>query len=630
MMKKYIYIFVLLSIVFSGCDSDDDFMDKKPTDIFLDEQTWKSKTLIMSVMSDLYSRYYDYQQNDRWYEYCNFDEAYASTAVDRKRHQNRTYGYGEWASWDYTYIRHMNLFLQKCADVEQSVLEPGEKDRFMGEVRYLRAAYYFELAKRMGGVPLILEPLQYEIGSDPVYLQNPRKKESEIYDFVINEMDELKNILPNDVSIKSRATRALALATKSRAALYAGSIARYGALRTPEVSLAGGEVGINKDLAKGYYEKSLSAAQEIFTDNLYSLYEKNTGDRSENFTSLFLDKNDNPEVIFVKDYLSPTKIHEFTVHSIPLSMREFSNYGGSLCPSLNLVQQFELVNGNKIEPLKTMNGSLPALYENIGEIFAGRDPRLSGTIILPGSTFRNQYVDIFAGYAMPDNTLRQASSLGGNITLPDGTEVQGTGKDGPLTSAEYNTHTGFYIRKYNDTKSGSGIPATGSEVWFIRYRLAEVLLNAAEAAFELDNAPLAAGYINTVRKRAGFTTDLTKDDITFDRIVHERRVELAYEGHHLWDMKRWRIAHIAWDGLSMNSTVSDPAKADARNTEILGLWPAKVYNPSVPAMHGKWVFIVQKPAHVTAQHQFRMGNYYSEISSGVLSNNPKLVKQPNQ
>jgi len=89
---------------------------------------------------------------------------------------------------------------------------------------------------------------------------------------------------------------------------------------------------------------------------------------------------------------------------------------------------------------------------------------------------------------------------------------------------------------------------------FIRYRYAEVLLNAAEAAFELGMVTEAAGYLNQVRTRAGFTIPLTAGQVTFDRIVNERRVELAFEGHLIFDKKRWRLAHIVWDGNQMTET----------------------------------------------------------------------------
>ena len=426
---------------------------------------------------------------------------------------------------------------------------------------------------------------------------------------MLKECEEIKTLLPNDPSIKSRATKAAALAMRSRAALYAGSIARYGALRTPEVTLPGGEVGIPAEKADYYYGIALSSAQEIMTDNLYDLYKKNPSDLADNFASMFLDKTDaNTEAIFVKDFLSPNKIHNYTVYTLPQSMSEYPRYNGSLCATLNLVQLYELLDGNKIEPLKVGTPASPVFYDKPGDLFAGRDARLAGTVILPGSSFRGNPVDIWAGYVTLDGKLTTGNAPGAEGTLPGTTEkVQVVGKDGPCEAAEFNTHTGFYVRKYNDTKVGSGDEKTGSEVWFIRYRFGEVLLNAAEAAFELDQKDLAAQYLTRLRERAGFTEALTEADITFDRIVHERKVELAYEGHELWDMKRWRLAHLVWNGQNMNETPGDPAAADAVNTQCLGLWPLKVHAPGTP-VDGKWTYIVRKPSHVTAAHYFFIVN----------------------
>ena len=98
----------------------------------------------------------------------------------------------------------------------------------------------------------------------------PSKKSQWVfYDFVISEMEAIKNLLPDDASIKSRATKGAALAVEARAALYAGSIAKYGSSRTPTVKTNGYEVGIPADMAQGYYTKALAAAQEIINGKKY-------------------------------------------------------------------------------------------------------------------------------------------------------------------------------------------------------------------------------------------------------------------------------------------------------------------------------------------------------------------------
>jgi len=145
----------------------------------------------------------------------------------------------------------------------------------------------------------------------------------------------------------------------------------------------------------------------------------------------------------------------------------------------------------------------------------------------------------------------------------------------------------------------------------------------------LGNPVTALGYINQVRARAGLTIPLTT--LTFDRIVHERRVELAFEGHTLFDMKRWRLAHIVWDGSGMSVTdlVSNIGSATKRNTQPYGLWPYKYYAPGT-ANDGKWLFKEVLPGPVTGANRFQFGNYYSQISDNIIASNPKIVRQPNQ
>ena len=205
---------------------------------------------------------------------------------------------------------------------------------------------------------------------------------------------------------------------------------------------------------------------------------------------------------------------------------------------------------------------------------------------------------------------------------------QVVGLSGPIEGYDGSAQGGFYMRKYNDPAVGSGQIGTQSEVWFIRYRYAEVLLNAAEAAFELGQNGLAATYMNQVRSRAGLTIPVSAGDITFDRIVHERKVELAFEGHELFDYKRWRIAHVVWDG--SNSDLTDkPGVATEPSTRVYSLWTYKIYNPGGPN-NGKWVFRKVLSSRVTQSHIFRLGNYYSRIQDNIINNNPLIVRNPNQ
>jgi hypothetical protein len=613
-----------------SCTSDSEFLEREPTNILTQDQIFTDPDLPLTILADLYNRYNDFGTVKDWASLSDFNVAYWSEAGRYGHFQNTDRGYGDWGSWDYGYIRQMNLFIER---LEASTgLDEGDKARFSAEARFLRASYYFSLVKRMGGVPLITNSEEYDFSGDPSYLQHPRETESAIYDFVIQEAQEVKNMLPTDASTKSRATKGAALAMISRAALYAGSIAKYGA-STSQVSLPGNEVGIPVSKSDAYYTTSLEAAQEIISGQAgaYSLYNKKP-ELSDNFASIFYDKSNNPEAIFVEDFmLQSGKVHGFTISNQPRYGAE-EEEGGRINPSLNLVQSFETLEGECVPlPNKDNSGNFIS-YDEIDGIFDGRDARLKGTVIVPGSSFKGRKVDIWAGVQLADGTIVSGDSRGQQKEFPGSNgQEQVVGFDGPIDGLEFTAQTGFYIRKYQDPKAGSGQRGVQSDVWFIRYRYAEVLLNAAESAFELGQSGISADYMNQVRSRAGITTELTPGDITFDRIAHERYVELAFEGLHLFDLKRWRIAHIVLDGIpiSPDEITKDICDATKRETQPYGLWPYKIHNPGSPD-DGTFIYKIVKPTRVTGADRFRFGNYYSEIGQDILNNNPLIIKNPNQ
>lgn len=631
MKKTLISICAAGLLLTAGCKKDSEFLDVQPAQVLTNEQAFSDPAQVLSIMADLYNRQVDFSGLDNgWESFADFSESFPSANGNTNIIQRNEWNFGDWSIWDYNYIRDLNLFIERATVAK--ALSDADRTRFLAEARFLRANFYFETVKRMGGVPLILESLLYNFSGDPTYLQYPRAKESEIYDFVINEAEAIKGSLPINANEKSRATKGAVLAMEARAALYAGSIAKYG-VNTPQVSLPGQEVGIPASMANNYYTKALNAAKEIINGSAgsYSLYNKKP-DLGENFASLFLDKSGNTESIWVEDFkLKSGKVHGFTVATQPRYGAE-EEEGGRINPSLNLVESFEKLD-NTFAPIAIADaGGNPIYYNTLSDVFAGRDARLYGTVILPGSAFKGRNVDIWAGYQLADGTIVTGDDRGAQKKLPGQTNsTQVVGFDGPVNSKEFTAQSGFYLRKYVDPTPGAGSRGTNSEVPFIRYRYAEVLLNAAEAAFELGQKGDAATYMNQVRARAGLTTPLTAADITFDRIVHERRVELAFEGHIFYDLKRWRLAHVVWDGNKMTETdlVSNIGAANKRNTQPYGLWSYKLYDPA-SVNNGKWSFRIVLPSLVTGSNRFRLGNYYSAINNDIIANNPRIVRQPNQ
>ena len=108
------------------------------------------------------------------------------------------------------------------------------------------------------------------------------------------------------------------------------------------------------------------------------------------------------------------------------------------------------------------------------------------------------------------------------------------------------------------------------------------------------------------------------ETVTFENIVHEYRVEFAFEDHRYWDMKRWRLADKVWNGNN-----NDPQARHRR------LWPYRVVAPGDPN-DGKWVFVEDFLFMSPNARYFRMQNYYNFLDLGWVNNNPKLVKNPYQ
>jgi starch-binding outer membrane protein, SusD/RagB family len=621
----------VLVLLIAACN---DYLTTDPQTIVTDDQIWSNPTLVLNVLADFYDRIPEHQslrQNNNimgngdgpWQEFTTYDEAVYSgvTAGAQFRNNLVNYPYSQWVGtgnntvWHQSYnlIRDINLALD---NVEAGRLSPAQKSQVEAELRFLRALVYFELVKRVGGVPLITSQQIYDFSGDVSPLQVPRATEAAVYDFIASELDAIADRLGNEGS-RVRANRYAALALKSRATLYAGSIARY---NNNIASLPGGEVGIPATRAAEYYQKSLEASRAIITSGQYALVQgPNPGVA---FNDIFVTKGHN-EMILAKDYrVAQGKKHFFTMQVYPKSVpnQPFANWGGAaISASLNLVENFDYLDGSPGVMRGTGDGT-PAsqanwiFYNHPSDIFAGKDGRLWGTVMYPGATFAGQELELQAGVyvwnAAQNRYMRESGPFGSRYT--DGGILTGT--DGPLAAEVYTSATGFYIRKHVDpTPAGASI--SGTDTWWTWFRLGEIYMNAAEAAFELNMQGEALTYVNRLRERAGFPAN-SLNTLSLQKIQQERWNELAFEDHRVWDLRRWRTAHLVWDG-APNSTTAN----------VYALYPYRVIRPGHPD-HNKYVFDKFPASIQGAPRFFRPGNYYSEIPTTVIGANPKLVRNP--
>ncbi|MBB2148237.1 RagB/SusD family nutrient uptake outer membrane protein [Pedobacter gandavensis] len=524
-MKKIIY-YGLFSVMVTGTVScKKDFLSRQPKDLVSELDAYGSVSGIEALTVTLYN---DMQTEDL-NSTVNNEAGYASTTTDEAV---RSYPWGDinnpvvgnwYGGWDYKIIRRVNDFIGK---MPSALVTEDQKKRFIAEGKFIRAFHYFSLVKRYGGVPLVTVAQQFAPGDDIELLKVQRSKEQEIYDFIAKELDEAIVDLPetNTGPNTYRVNKFAALALKSRAMLYAASSAKYATVQI------NGLVGIPANLANAYWQKAMDAAQLIMESGKYSLY-KGDADKATNFQKLFLNAPAT-EAIFTKAYQSPDKAHSFDFYNAPQSFRV--DYGNATNPTLEMVEEFEYTDGTP-GTLRVLDGAgNPIVYNKPTDLFLGKDPRMFATILTPFDDWQGGVVEIRRGVI--DQGVKYTSEV-----LSDGypeakSEFKKVGKDGPLTTNDP-TKTGFYIKKFMDPVNR--VPSDRSTTPWMVFRFGEVLLNYAEAAFELGKDGEALTALNQIRERAGIAT---VGVVSLEKIRHERKVELAFENHRVWDLRRWRTA----------------------------------------------------------------------------------------
>ncbi len=610
-MKK-IYIVAALAACLLSTTACSDFLDRDPDKILTNDQVFKDAVMIKSVLANYYGRVTWGQHVADWGAYTVIDEAaYCNGGPDHRS----TFEDDRWRVYDYTLVRDINQFLKNLR--ETTALTDAAKAPLEGEARFLRAWYYFNVCRGLGGMPIVGDEIfDYEAGMDVTTLQRPRATEAEMYDYIISECKAIYNMLPAEKQTNSaRANKWAAKMLEARAAVYAASIANYNNKMVTPIQTSGGEVGIPADKAAGYYQIALAAAEDVIKNSPYTLQDRKPDNKGLNFYEAVCVKDNNTEVIWARDYKYPGQTHGFTNNNAPKSHAEDidNSYLGAV---LNLVEEYEFVNtstpGQK-SLVQTMENGTYKFYDSADAPFKDRDPRLWGTIIYPNAEFKSIPVVLQAG-----QLVKKGNDWAIEVGDLDSKDANGnliTSLNGPKESNEqYINKTGFYVRKFLDETPSSGTRGRGSEMWMPRFRMSEAYMIAAEASYELNNGK-ALEYINAVRERAGVKP---LQQVTFDNIVHEYRVEFAFEDHRYWDLKRWRLADKVWNGNNND--------AQARHRR---LWPYRVVAPGDPN-NGKWIFVEDFLFMSPNARYFKMQNYYNFLNLDWINNNPKLVKNPYQ
>ena len=503
-----------------------------------------------------------------------FAEADKNTVIANDSNTSGSYSGGVSGSWDYTYVRDINMFFKTLEQAkENSVVSESEYNSYLGEAHFIRAYYYFGSVRTYGGVPIVTEPLDDEFkgaDSENEGLYIPRSTEKETWDFVLSELDKAIDLLPAERATgKYRATKWSAYGLKSRVALWAGTESKYwnnAAIGNNYQAVQQKLAYMDKSYADAYFKQSIAASEAIIKSGKFSLYMPSPATVQEaatNYTNLFLERR-NEEFIFGRSYKNGVttnsngidlKNSPFQAHGSGTGVWRFGCYG----ITLDMVDAYDNYNENfgradgtvvtrtdGKEDVYFTNPSTDAgkkaisddadnfvFYQDVTDAFKNKDARFQASVIYPNVEFRNKTIIIQGGMLKSDGSLAiydesNPSDVVNGVTYymngaKEESEYSGFHKMGRTNDGSWYT-TGFGLRKF--LEPSKSVDQSQNPWYDIRY--AEILLNYCEAIVEMsgNNAGDSKTYLNQIRRRAAFKDEV---DATIKNILHERQVELAFE-----------------------------------------------------------------------------------------------------
>lgn len=421
-----------------------------------------------------------------------------------------------WAA-GYNRIRRLNEFLEGL-DTKAQGIDEGTKLRFQAEARFIRGYVYFWLVKLHGSV-VLLDKLTSE-------KDNPRATEDACWNFIASDFAFAAEFLPKtwDASNTGRATKGAAFGMLARTWLYAASIAEYDKKQFNSDELT----GVPAAKATEYYTNASKAADEVKKLAAEGLY-----DLDANFAAIFTNKA-TKEAIFKIDYIRPQLTHQYDLGFAPPkdAPGQVLVYG---VPTAELVDEFEMSDGS------TFSWSNSAMASNP---YANREQRFNATILFNGASWKGRTI---------------------NTTTAD--VVEGITEYG-ASSDPKRTVSGYYAKKFLDPLNTSIVINKSDQSW-MELRYAEVLLIDAEAKSKINDITGAKSSLNTLRNKRGLPNTPSQTPAEMMKAVeHERIVELAFEGHRYWDLRRWRKAHLVLNNVRFTGHKGTPAGSGVTYTSI--------------------------------------------------------------
>ena len=535
-MKKYSIFALALAMgamTLTSCeDAFGNFLDKQPSNELTKAEVLGSFTLLEQNHNDTYNflLHGANRINNSWLDAAT-DLAESSIGTSGTRTSfniGNYYGGGGAAEltsvWESRYrgIRKCNITINTLAAENADKLRPADlsvelfqtrKANFIAEARFLRAYFYWELFLRYGPVPMVTTELDPNGDLMTGYTERPDLKT--FMDFLFKEVKECEAGLKtyaetSDETYAGEVNQPTARALYVRMMLYMAS---------PRFSAQSGIT----------WQQAADAAKDFLADygDNYRLETRTNGGVAAYNNAWLLNSyaDKNPEVIFFRNDVA------IGWSGISTDTPVGEGGQGGLCPSQNLVDMYDMEDGSA--PFTQYDATGAPVYVNgkptvnaesgytDQNMWKNRDPRFAASVLYQGSEWNGRSINVI--YGQSDNPI-------GNQNV---------------------TPTGYYVRKYiPETILSSNHSGTAKRLWRI-FTYSEILLSYAEALNEADyagNKALVCNLLDQIRHRGGIIgnvanrADLNSQTAMRNFIHKERTIELAFEEHRWWDVRRWNVA----------------------------------------------------------------------------------------
>ncbi|GAB7089550.1 RagB/SusD family nutrient uptake outer membrane protein [Marinifilum fragile] len=519
MKKNIIGLVCALLFVFAGCSED--FLERSPSDQVSSTNFFTQEKDLVYAVNAVYASI-GFNSWETTYGYSTDLLRIENLTDNALDHHSWNAGFrladGTASAYDW-YVEHRWRERYRGIQRANRIFEGADgvtdinaekKARLLAEAKFLRAYFYFDLVYLFGDVPFITNSLTPDEAAE-----STRTAKQTILDAILADLTAAATDLPISYSSDNlgRVTKGAALSLKARILLY-----------------------------QEKWGEAAAAAKEVMDLAVYTIY--------PSYQKMFTYEGiNNSEVIFDLQEMHE-KQWNFTLQNYgPNSVGGWS----SGCPLQSLVDTYECTDGNTIDVSPLFDPNNP---------YANRDPRLTHSILYPGHDWRDGVFNSIPGATYPGKEIIAGDDL-----------TDGTGGQWNKTATGYN-----WLKYISEDDVDNGDYWNGA-IHFILIRYAEVLLTYAEAKIENDDIDQSVyDAINEVRQRPDvnmplITTGKTKEQLR-TILRRERRVELAFEGLRLMDIRRWKIAENVMPGVPEGLTYTDPNSGE----EVTLSWGERTFN----------------------------------------------------